>query len=109
MVVKKTKVYTPEVIAMITERYLADKNSISLMAVELGVGRRSIIAKLIHLGIYVKPVYLTKQGVPPVPKSAYIEKISQELGISIEILESLNKVTKQALVLMTERILELSE
>ena len=107
--VVKSKVYTPEVNAQIAARYLADPSSISLMAVELGVGRRSIISKLSHMGIYVKPKYLTKQGVPPVPKSAYIETISLELGIPVEILESLNKVTKQALVLMAERIVELSQ
>jgi hypothetical protein len=109
MVTEKIIVYTPEVVKMITERYNADNNCVVQLAAELGVGKRSVIAKLSSLGIYKKPPYLTKRGTLPVPKAAYIDSLSKLLDIDATILDSLEKVTKQALVLMEERIKLLKE
>lgn len=106
---EKVVVYTPEVTAMITERYKADNSCVPQLAAELGVNKRSVIAKLASLGIYNKPPYLTKRGTLPVPKAKYIESLSEMLDIDISILDSLEKVTKQALVLMEERIKLLKE
>lgn len=104
MVNEKVIVYTPEVVTMITNRYNADNSCVVQLAAELGVGKRSVIAKLSSLGIYKKPPYLTKRGTLPVPKAKYIESLSDMLDIDITIMDSLEKVTKQALVLMEERI-----
>lgn len=108
---KPLKVYTPEVIANITERYKekSDSQMVSVLARELGVSDRSVIAKLSSLGIYVKKPYLTKRGELPVSKDVYIDRISKLLEIDPCILDSLEKVTKQALILMEARIRELSE
>lgn len=105
------KVYTPEVIAMITARYVPapTPETVSALAKELGVSDRSVIAKLSSLGIYVKKPYLTKRGELPISKEVYIGRISKLLDIDSTILDSLEKVTKQALILMETRIRELSE
>jgi hypothetical protein len=108
---KPVKVYTQEVIIDMTKRYKEQSDSamVSILAKELGVSDRSVIAKLSSLGIYVKKAYLTKQGELPVPKSEYIDRIGKLLDIDPCIMDSLEKVTKQCLVLMEARIKELSE
>ena len=105
------KVYTNEVILDITARYTAkpDADTVSTLAKELGVSDRSVIAKLSSLAIYIKKPYLTKRGELPVSKEVYIERISKLLEIDSCVLDSLEKVTKQALVLMESRIRELTE
>jgi hypothetical protein len=98
-------VYTPEIVKMISERYTAEGNAcVPVLAKELNVTKRSVIAKLSNLQIYKKPPYKTKAGEIPVPKAAYIDSIALELGIDVSILDSLEKVTKQALVLMDKKI-----
>lgn len=97
-------IYTPEVVKSISTRYVANNSCVSDLAKELNVSKRSVIAKLSNLGIYKKPPYLTKRGTIPVPKADYIESISKLLEIDPSILDSLEKVTKQALVLMNDKI-----
>lgn len=106
-----TKVYTPEVIKMITERYKAEptQDTVKVLAKELGVSDRSVIAKLSSLEIYIKKSYLTKQGTPPVSKEVYIQKIAGMLGMDITLMDSMEKVTKQVLVTMEARIRDLAE
>jgi hypothetical protein len=108
---KPVKVYTQEVILDITARYKAqsDKAMVSVLAKELGVSPRSVIAKLSSLGIYVKSPYLTKRGELPVSKSVYIDRIAVLLDMDPSIMDSLEKVTKQCLVMMESRIKELTE
>lgn len=68
---------------------------------------RSIISKLSAMGIYQKKRYVSKNGQVPVTKEVYIERISNLLDIDRDLLESLEKVTKYALVKMDERISKL--
>lgn len=111
MVNQPVKVYTPEVITKITKQYTEAPNidTVKLIAAELGVTDRSVIAKLSSLGVYVKKTYLNKRGEEPVSKDQYIERIGKLLDIDSCLLDSLEKVTKSALVLMESRIKELSE
>lgn len=96
--------YTLEVTNKITADYKAGK-SVEEIAKELGdVPVRSVIAKLSSLGVYQKKPYLNKRGEVPLKKEHYIERISELLDINIDLLESLEKVTKTALVLMSEKI-----
>ncbi len=108
---KPLKVYTQEVITDITKRYKEQSDSamVAILAKELGVSDRSVIAKLSSLGIYVKKPYLTKRGELPVSKDVYIDRIAKLLDIDPCIMDSLEKVTKQVLVLMESRIKELTE
>lgn len=105
------KTYTTDVILKISSQYQADPTpeTVKLIAAELGVSDRSVIAKLSSLGIYKKQVYLNKAGAPPVRKEVYIQKIADLLGIDIQLLECLEKCTKQALTVMESRIRELDQ
>ena len=76
------------------------------LAAKLGepVPDRSIIAKLSSMGIYKKKVYLTKRGETPIKKEEYIERIAALLDVSIDILESLEKVNKNVLALLAQNL-----
>lgn len=106
--------YTSEITAKLIEDYKAGKTVADLSA-ELSqltgevVPERSIIAKLSNLGVYKKKEYLTKRGEVPVKKEQYIERIGKLLDIDLDLLESLEKVTKTALTLMEKRIAALKE
>lgn len=108
---KPVKVYTQEVILDMTARYKAQSDSamVSTLAKELGVSDRSVIAKLSSLGIYVKKSYLNKRGEVPVSKDTYIDRIAKLLDMDPSMMDSLEKVTKQCLVLMEARIRELTD
>ncbi len=111
MIEKPVKIYTPEVVTAISEKYKANSTpeTVAALAADLGVSDRSVIAKLSSLGIYVKQPYLTKRGEVPVNKSEYIDRISKLLDIDSCMLDSLEKVTKQALTLMETKIRALKE
>jgi transcription initiation factor TFIIIB Brf1 subunit/transcription initiation factor TFIIB len=100
--------YTSEIV----EKMIADYNSgitAKEIALELEVPERSVIAKLSSLGVYKRKEYLNKRGEPPVKKEEYIERIAKLLDINIDLLESMEKVTKSALVLLEKRVTELKE
>lgn len=95
--------YTSE----ITEKLVQDyKSGVTpdILAKELGTTERSVIAKLSCLGVYKRKEYVTKRGEAPVKKEAYIDRISELLEIDSALLESLEKVTKSALVLIEKQI-----
>lgn len=94
------------------EKIVAQYNSgipVKDIAAELGVPERSVIAKLSSLGVYKRKEYLNKRGEPPIKKEEYINRIAALLDINIDLLESMEKVTKSALVLMDARITELKK
>ena len=106
--------YTPELTKRISDEYLAGKTVPEIAATlesEFAVANdpqevpeRSLIAKLSSLGIYKKKEYLTKRGEPPVKKEEYIERIAKLLDVNAEMLESLEKVTKNVLALIAVRL-----
>ncbi len=104
-------IYTQEVIAKMSLQYKASSTieTVGIIAKELGVSDRSVIAKLSSLGIYIKKAYVNKRGDLPVSKEVYIDRISKLLEIDSCMLDSLEKVTKQALVLMESKIALLAE
>lgn len=95
--------YTPEITDKISKDYQAGK-SVKDIAAEFDVPERSIIAKLSSLGIYQKKQYLNKRGEVPVSKQVYIDRIAKLLDINAELLESMEKVTKNALILLDQRV-----
>lgn len=100
--------YTSEIV----EKVIADYNAgrpVKEIALELDVPERSVIAKLSSLGVYKRKEYLNKRGVPPVKKEEYIQRIAKLLDINVDLLESFEKVTKSALVLLDSRISELKD
>jgi len=100
--------YTPEITAKMSEDYKAGV-SVAQIAEQIGASEKSVIAKLSSIGIYVKKAYTNKRGEVPVSKDVYIERIGSLLDIDRTVLDSLEKVTKQALILIEARIKELKE
>ena len=95
--------YTPELTKQIQDQY-SEGISVAEIAASLDIPEKSIIAKLSSLGVYKRKVYLNKKGEAPTKKEEYILRISKLLDINSELLESMEKVTKAALILLEERI-----
>lgn len=103
--------YTTELTERISKEYSEGRTAKEIadaLAKELNesIPERSIIAKLSSLGIYKRKEYLNKRGEAPVKKEEYIERIASLLDINIDLLESMEKVTKSALVLLEKQIRE---
>ena len=75
----------------------ARKAVVESFAEKLGKTTNSVRAKLSREGVYKKPEKKTKSGTVIIRKSELVEKISAKLGVSSEIMESLEKATKTAL------------
>ena len=95
--------YTKEITDTIVQQY-AQGADVKTIAQTLGVPDRSIIAKLSSLGVYQKRVYTNKRGEVPVKKWEHIEHLAELLGVNSDQLESLEKVNKSVLVLLTKRL-----
>lgn len=100
--------YTPELLEQIVAEYKAGKTAKELSDMT-GFPERSIIAKLSSIRVYQRKEYRTKKGEVPTKKEEYINRIAKLLDINVELLESMEKVTKSALVLMEAKILKLRE
>ena len=95
--------YTKEITDTIVQQY-AQGADVKTIAQTLGVPDRSIIAKLSSLGVYQKRVYTNKRGEVPVKKWEHIEHLATLLGVNSDQLESLEKVNKSVLILLTKRL-----
>jgi hypothetical protein len=97
--------YTQEIV----DKLVADYESgveVKDLAASLNVVERSVIAKLSSLGVYKRKSYVNKRGEAPLKKEYYIERIAALLDIDACLMESLEKATKSALVLMERQIVE---
>lgn len=95
--------YTPEVTTKLVEDYQAGVSTEELAA-QLDVPVRSVIAKLSSLGVYQKKSYLNKRGEVPIKKEEYIDRLAVLLNVSIDRLESLEKVNKNVLKLLEDAL-----
>lgn len=95
--------YSKEILDQIIAKYNAGVPVADLES-EFGFTQRSLIAKLASIGIYKKKEYVNKRGEIPVKKEEYIERIAKLLEIDSQLLESMEKVTKTALVLIEKKI-----
>ena len=95
--------YTKEITDKIVAEYQQGAE-IKNIATTLGVPDRSIIAKLSSLGVYQKKQYLNKRGEVPVKKQEHIEQLAQLLEVPSDQLESLEKVNKNVLVLIKNKL-----
>ena len=95
--------YTKEISDRLVQEYTAG-TSVEMLAQELKVPSRSIIAKLSSLGVYKRKQYVNKRGEPPRKKSEYIESIATLLNLDLELCESLEKTNKLLLGLIEERL-----
>lgn len=97
--------YTPEETTQLRQLYLSDKLPVEDIALKLNKTKRSVIHKLLALGVYKKqPKYLNKNGEIPVSKADLIDEIIPLLGIDAEAATSLEKVTKPILKLILSRL-----
>ena len=98
--------YTLEQLAEIVEIYKSTPNldTVNALAKQYDIPTRSLIAKLSYIGVYKKKEYTNKRGETPTRKEEYIERISTMLDIDLTLLDSMEKVTKMALVKLDERI-----
>ena len=97
--------YTKEITDKLIADYLAEI-PVEEIAAELDVQSRSVIAKLSSLGVYKKKEYRTKRGEIPVKKEEYIERIAKLLNVSLDVLESLEKVNKNVLALLEKTLID---
>jgi orotate phosphoribosyltransferase-like protein len=95
--------YTKELTDKIVEDYKGGITT-KIIAENLGVSDRSIVAKLSSLGVYTKKKYLNKRGEVPIKKWEHIEKLAQILQVPSDQLESLEKVNKSVLILLEQRL-----
>ena len=95
--------YTKEITDKIVQQYQQGADT-KTIADSLGVPDRSIIAKLSSLGVYTKKKYLNKRGEVPIKKWEHIEQLAEILQVPSDQLESLEKVNKSVLVLLTKRL-----
>lgn len=95
--------YTPEVTTKLVEDYQQGVSTEELAA-QLDVPVRSVIAKLASLGVYQKKTYVNKRGETPIKKEEYIDRLAVLLNVSIDRLESLEKVNKNVLKLLEDAL-----
>lgn len=95
--------YTKEITDKIVQQYQQGADT-KTIADSLGVPDRSIIAKLSSLGVYTKKKYLNKRGEVPIKKWEHIEQLAEILQVPSDQLESLEKVNKSVLILLTKRL-----
>lgn len=101
---EKTVNYTPEMEQVLSEVYdpQADEatrsKQIDEIVTKVGRNRRSVIAKLSRMGIYVPKEYKNKRGEKPVSKAVYVAAIAAECGKTEDQFDSLAKATKPVLV-----------
>ncbi len=75
------------------------------IAAMLGKTKRSIIAKLVRAEVYKKAEYVNKAtGEKPVSKADHVATIAAFMGVTADKLESLDKATKNVLVLVEDSL-----
>ena len=67
---------------------------VKILSEEFGKKKRSIIAKLSRMDLYVAKVRATKTGEPVEHKKDIVAAIAENVGISVTLLTSLSKATK---------------
>jgi len=94
--------YTPEMTAELKAGYVANptKATVEAFATKFGKTTKSIVAKLSREGVYVKAEKVTKAGEPIVKKDAMVEMIANEIGVTSDKLDGLEKAPKAVLKLV---------
>jgi len=93
--------YTPEMTAQIVGAYKSGQ-TVEAIASETGKSTRSIVAKLAREGVYHAKTK-AKAG-QTVRKAELITEIAHSIGTNEELIESLEKATKEALELIARAV-----
>ena len=93
--------YTPEQTKMVIEAYQAG-DSVETIANRMDKSIRSVVAKLAREGVYVAKS--KSKGVAAPKKADLIAEIAHSIGTNEELLESLEKATRDALELIAKAV-----
>tara|TARA_Y100001937_G_scaffold120081_1_gene176736 strand:+ start:1028 stop:1426 length:399 start_codon:yes stop_codon:yes gene_type:complete len=104
------KNYTDEQVSYMVKEYQANptRDTVDVLAEELGKNARSVIAKLSREGVYVTQPRVTKRGEPIIKKAELVSEIATILGVSIEQIATLEKATKADLQNLINRLSAIS-
>jgi len=91
--VAKVENYSAEVSKELVERYVAGE-TVEALASAFGKSVKSVVAKLVREKVYVSK---EKAKVARVTKADLVAKVAEALGVSKEVLASLEKGTHEAL------------
>jgi|19_taG_2_1085344.scaffolds.fasta_scaffold07397_5 Tfp pilus assembly protein PilP len=100
---EKAKNYTPEMVATMLDTYSPEASQderdaqVNQLVVDLGRSKRSIVAKLSSLKVYVPKEYKTKQGAKPVSKAALVSVVASVCGADEDVFDSLEKANKNVI------------
>ena len=96
----RPKNYTDEMVASMTEQYVANptRDTVEALAQEFGKSVRSIIAKLSREGVYVAQPKVTKSGEPVVRKAELVALLEAHFEVAIPTLVKASKADLQRLV-----------
>ena len=96
----RPKNYTDEMVASMTEQYVANptRETVDALAQEFGKSVRSIIAKLSREGVYVAQPKVTKSGEPVVRKAELVALLEAHFEVAIPTLVKASKADLQRLV-----------
>lgn len=97
--VARAKNYTDEMVAQMTEAYVANpsRETVEALAAEMGKTVRSIIAKLSREGVYVAQPKVTKTGEPVVRKAELVAQINAHFDTDLPTLVKASKADLQKL------------
>ena len=98
--VARAKNYTDEMVAQMTEAYVANpsRETVEALATEMGKTVRSVIAKLSREGVYVAQPKVTKTGEPVVRKAELVALINAHFDAQMPTLVKASKADLQKLV-----------
>ena len=97
--VARAKNYTDEMVAQMTEAYVANptRETVEALATEMGKTVRSVIAKLSREGVYVAQPKVTKTGEPVVRKAELVAQINAHFETALPTLVKASKADLQKL------------
>jgi len=91
--------YTNEQVSYMIDKYNESptRDTVQILAEELGKSTKSIIGKLSREGVYQKAQYVSKTGEFPITKKELVVKIADAIDGELEKLEGLEKSPKKEL------------
>ena len=98
----KAQNYTPEQTTQMVQGYQAGE-TVEALAQALGKSTRSVVAKLSREGVYV-PKTKAPGTAPAVKKADLVDRLALKLNVAPEVVDSLEKATKETLELLVEAL-----
>lgn len=97
----KTVNYTPEMTQQIVDAYTGG-TTVEMIAQMTGKSARSIVAKLSREGVYQSKAKVA--GAQVTKKADLVDRLATKLNVAPEVVDSLEKATKETLELLVEAL-----